>query len=71
MPNLRLHDQCHTGNTSAASSGSSLTDLMSRIGHDSPAAALIYRHATREADAAIVTAMKDRLSAYLKPQGRS
>jgi len=44
---------------------------MSRIGHDSPAAALIYRHATREADAAIVTAMKDRLSAYLKPQGRS
>ena len=70
VPNLHLHDLRHTGNTLAASSGSSLKDLMSRMGHDSPAAALIYQHATREADAAIATAMNDMLSLYLKPEGR-
>jgi integrase len=70
VPNLHLHDLRHTGNTLAASSGSSLKDLMSRMGHDSPTAALIYQHATREADAAIATAMNDRLSLYLKPEGR-
>jgi hypothetical protein len=59
--------QC--GNTPSASSGSSLKDLMSRMVHDSPAAALIYQH-TREADAAIATAMHDRLSLCLKPEGR-
>jgi integrase len=71
VPNLHLHDLRHTGNTLAASSGASLKDLMTRMGHDSPAAALIYQHATREADAAIAIAMNDRLSAYLKPEGRS
>jgi hypothetical protein len=29
------------------------------MGHDSPAAALIYQHASREADVAIATAMND------------
>ena len=71
MPNLHLHDLRHTGNTLAASSGSSLKDLMSRMGHDSPAAALIYQHATREADAAIASPINDRIGAYLKPEGRS
>jgi integrase len=71
VPNLHLHDLRHTGNTLAASSGASLKDLMTRMGHDSPAAALIYQHATREADAAIAIAINDRLGAYLKPEGRS
>ena len=68
VPTLHLHDLRHTGNTLAASSGASLKDLMTRMGHDSPAAALIYQHATREADAAIAIAMNDRLSVYLKPE---
>lgn len=67
VSNLHLHDLRHTGNTLAASSGASLKDLMTRMGHDSPAAALIYQHASREADAAIATAMNDRLTAHLKP----
>jgi integrase len=71
VPTLHLHDLRHTGNTLAASSGASLKDLMTRMGHDSPAAALIYQHATREADAAIAVAMNDRLSMYLKPESRS
>ena len=71
VPNLHLHDLRHTGNTLATASGASLKDLMTRMGHDSPAAALIYQHATREADAAIAIAMNDRLSVYLKPESPS
>lgn len=71
VPDLHLHDLRHNGNTLAASSGASLKDLMTRMGHDSPAAALIHQHATREADAAIAVAMNARLSVHLKPEGRS
>ena len=42
VPDLHLHDLRHAGNTFAAQSGASLRDLMVRMGHDSPAAALIY-----------------------------
>lgn len=43
---------------------------MTRMGHDSPAVALIYQHATREADAAIAIAMNHRLSVYLNREGQ-
>lgn len=33
-----------------AAAGSSLRDLMARMGHDSPRAAMIYQHATNTAD---------------------
>jgi integrase len=56
-PNLRFHDLRHTGNTLAAP-GASLRDLMTRMGHDSPRAAMIYQHATTVEDRAIA----DRLS---------
>jgi integrase len=56
-PHLRFHDLRHTGNTLAAP-GASLRDLMTRMGHDSPLAALIYQHATTVEDRAIA----DRLS---------
>jgi integrase len=57
VPSLRFHDLRHTGNTLAAP-GASLRDLMTRMGHDSPRAAMIYRHPTTVEDRAIV----DRLS---------
>jgi integrase len=57
VPNLRFHDLRHTGNTLAAP-GASLRDLMTRMGHDSPRAAMIYQHATTIEDRAIA----DRLS---------
>jgi len=56
-PGLRFHDLRHTGNTLAAP-GASLRDLMTRMGHDSPRAAMIYQHATTVEDRAIA----DRLS---------
>ena len=62
VPNLHLHDLRHTGNTLAAQSGASLRDLMTRMGHDSPAAALIYQHSSRVADEGIAAALDARLS---------
>ncbi len=50
---LRFHDLRHPGNTLAASTGASTKELMSRMGHASPRAALIYQHATQDRDAAI------------------
>ena len=50
-----------TCGTLAAQSGASLRDLMTRMGHDSPAAALIYQHSSRVADEAIAAALDARL----------
>jgi integrase len=45
-PGLHFHDLRHTGNTLASRApGASLRDVMARMGHDSPRAALIYQHA--------------------------
>ena len=57
LPGLHLHDLRHTGNTMAAATGASLRELMERMGHSSPRAALIYQHATRERNETIAAAM--------------
>jgi integrase len=57
FPGLHFHDLRHTGNTLAAQTGTSLRDLMTRMGHDSPHAALIYQHASSGADRAIADAL--------------
>ena len=53
VEHLHFHDLRHTGNTLAASTGASTKELMARMGHASPRAALIYQHATEERDAVI------------------
>jgi integrase len=60
---LHFHDLRHTGNTLAAAAGASTKELMARMGHASPRAALIYQHATRERDAAIAAALSDVITA--------
>ncbi len=66
-PGLHFHDLRHTGNTLASKTpGASLRDLMTRMGHDSPRAALIYQHASTEADTAIADAVNARLTARQK-----
>jgi integrase len=55
---LHFHDLRHTGNTLAAMTGASLRDLMTRMGHDSMRAALIYQHNTHGADRKIADAME-------------
>jgi hypothetical protein len=47
----------------AARSGVSTRDLMARMGHDSVRAAIIYQHATTEADARIAATLEAELVA--------
>jgi integrase len=54
---LHLHDLRHTGATWSAQSGATLKELMSRIGHASTRAAMIYQHATSDRDHAIAAAL--------------
>ena len=49
-PKQHFHDLRHTGNHLAARTGATTKDLMARMGHDDMRAALIYQHATGEAD---------------------
>jgi integrase len=62
-PGLHFHDLRHTGATLAARTGSTLRDLMQRIGHDSTDAAIRYQHASREADEIIAAALDDAIKA--------
>ncbi|MFF4417438.1 tyrosine-type recombinase/integrase [Streptosporangium sp. NPDC001559] len=57
LPDLHFHDLRHVGNTLAASTGASLKELMSRMGHSSTRAALIYQHASQGRDRAIAQAL--------------
>ncbi|WP_328990058.1 site-specific integrase [Kribbella sp. NBC_01245] len=66
---LHFHDLRHTGNTFAAQSGASTKDLMARMGQDSMNAAIIYQHATRQADGAIAAAMNDAIEEYRRAHG--
>jgi integrase len=52
-PELRFHDLRHSSATWAAVVGGTTRELMNRLGHASPSAALRYQHATVERDRAI------------------
>lgn len=58
LTGLHFHDLRHAGNIWASKTGTSVRDLMARMGHDDERAALIYQRATNEADERIA----DRLS---------
>jgi integrase len=66
MPDFHFHDLRHTGNTLAAATGASTKELMARMGHASPRAALIYQHAVRERDVAIAGALSDAIERVLE-----
>ena len=56
-PDLRFHDLRHTGAVMAASTGASLAELMARLGHSTPGAALRYQHAADGRDRQIAEAL--------------
>jgi integrase len=56
---FHFHDLRHTANTLAASTGASLRELMYRMGHASPQAALRYQHATRERDRLVAESVNE------------
>ena len=56
-PGLHFHDLRHTGAVLAAQTGATLAELMGRLGHSTPAAALRYQHAAADRDKAIAAAL--------------
>jgi integrase len=64
IPGLRFHDLRPTGNTLAAPCGST-RELMSRMGHSSTRAAIIYEHAAEERDRVIADALDAMLVGHV------
>lgn len=56
-PDLRWHDLRHSGAVMAAQAGATLAELMARLGHSSPQAAMRYQHAAEGRDRAIAARM--------------
>ncbi|MBZ4508380.1 site-specific integrase [Mycobacterium avium] len=56
-PDLRFHDLRHSGAVLAAATGATLAELMGRLGHSTPAAALRYQHVAQGADKRIAEAL--------------
>jgi len=56
-PAMRVHDLRHVGATFAAQAGATTKELMSRLGHTTPAMAMRYQIAAQERDAKIAEAM--------------
>lgn len=56
-PDLRFHDLRHTGAVLAAQTGATLAELMGRLGHSTPGAALLYQHVAQGRDAQIASAL--------------
>ena len=57
LDDVHLHDLRHVAGTLAAATGAGTKELMYRLGHASPQAALRYQHATRERDTAFADAI--------------
>jgi integrase len=64
-PQVRFHDLRHVAQVYAAEAGATLPELMARLGHATPAAALVYLHARTDRDQALTdalgTAMRTRI----------
>lgn len=60
---LRFHDLRHTGAVLASATGATLAELMGRLGHSTPAAALRYQHVAGGRDKEIAA----KLSALVNP----
>jgi integrase len=57
LPAVRPHELRHTGATLAAATGATTKELMRRLGHSSPAAALLYQHTADDRDEEIARAL--------------
>jgi integrase len=66
-PDLRFHDLRHTGAVLAASTGATLAELMARLGHSTPAAALRYQHAANNRDRVIADALSTLVTGDVTP----
>ena len=78
LEGIHIHDLRHTGNQFTADAGANPRELMARMGHDSPRAALIYMHssdgrqralAEAVANAALSELAKSKKGKATKPSG--
>lgn len=58
-PDLRFHDLRHTGAVYAAQAGATVAELMARLGHSTPAAAMRYQHVAQGRDAVIAQRLSE------------
>ena len=66
---LRMHDlRHHAATLTARTPGVTTKELMARIGHASPRAALIYQHATSERDRAVADYLDEQVAAAERPK---
>jgi integrase len=70
-PDLAFHDLRHTGAVLAAATGATLAELMARLGHSTPGAAMRYQHAAAERDKVIAEALSQLASGTVTPIGRT
>jgi integrase len=70
-PDLRFHDLRHTGATLAAATGATLAELMARLGHSTPGAAMRYQHASADRDRVIAEALSKLATDNVTPIGRT
>ena len=61
-PDLRFHDLRHSGAVLAAATGATLAELMARLGHSTPQAAMRYQHTAKGRDREIA-ALLSKLAA--------
>jgi integrase len=66
-PDLRFHDLRHTGATLAAATGATLAELMARLGHSTPGAAMRYQHAAADRDKVIAAALSELAAGTVTP----
>lgn len=69
LSEIHIHDLRHTGNQFTAVAGANPRELMARMGHDSPRAALIYLHSSDERQRTLAEAVaKAARSELAKPR---
>ncbi len=59
LDGLRFHDLRHAAGTLAAQTGATTKEIMYRLGHASPRAAMMYQHATEDRDRLIADRLAD------------
>jgi integrase len=64
---LRFHDLRHTAGTLAARTGATTKELMARLGHASPQAAMVYQHAAEDRDRLIAERLAAMTEEVLAP----
>lgn len=66
-PELHLHDLRHAAGTLAAQAGATLREVMARIGHSTPRAALLYQHAAEDRDRVLADRLDELARAAERP----